>query len=152
MPEFRVHASDGTLERIVRWTEPLVPVTPEMIDEEIRSGIPRSTPESEVQRRLEQGRSRPHPSHVPVYFHLLVDGARRVWVQDHPTGSSYPWPFTVFDAEGRALGRVHLPSVEGAVYGMVDIRWIGRDRVILSWRDEDLGFPHLTFHTMEALQ
>jgi hypothetical protein len=70
LPEFHVHSSAGTLKRITRWTEPLVPVTTEMIDERIRGSIPLNTPQSEVQRRLEIGRSRPHPSHVPVYFNL----------------------------------------------------------------------------------
>jgi hypothetical protein len=149
IPEFHVHASGGALKRITRWTEPLVPVTTAMIDERIRASIPLNTPQAEVQERLERGRSRPHPSHVPVYFNILVDAADRLWVQDHPIGSARPWPFTVFDAEGRALGRVHLPPIDGAAQATVDIRSIGRDTVIISWRDEELGFPHLTLHAIE---
>jgi hypothetical protein len=86
-----------------------------------------------------------------VYFNILIDAASRVWVQDHPIGSNRPWPFTVFDADGRALGRVQLPFPEGAAQATVDVRSIGRDALILSWRDAELGFPHLTLHVIEAL-
>jgi hypothetical protein len=30
----------------------------------------------------------------------------------------------------------------------VDVRSIGSDDVVLSWRDDDLGFVHLTFHAL----
>lgn len=146
-PELFVYANDGTLTRIIRWSEAGTPVTPEMVDEQIRGTIPSNTPASEVQERLARGRRRPHPATVPVYFQIMVDDARRIWVQDHPANAEVPWPWTVFDPDGRALGRVYLPEIEGA--RGTDIRSVGRDTVLLAWRDTVAGFPHLTFHALE---
>ncbi len=149
LPEVRVHRLDGTLTRIIRWSAAPIPVTPELLVQRVRQSIPSDAPAGTFERRMERARTMPRPAIVPVYFRIEIDATGRLWVQDHPIGSTYPWPWTVFDSAGHALGPVSLPRLQGVT--RIDIRSIGRDTVLLHWKDEESGFPHLTFHALEKV-
>lgn len=148
-PELMVYRDDGTLARLIRWRQEPIRVTDALLRERIRGSVPANAPEGTVEARLQRARSRPQPPTVPAYFRIEVDDAGRVWVEDHPIASPGPRPWTVFDAAGRALGRVEPPQLPGA--SVVAIRSIDHDTVVLAWRDEALGFAHLSLHRLEAV-
>jgi hypothetical protein len=71
---------------------------------------------------------------------------------DYPDFDNLPaahpsWPWTVFEANGRPLGRVLVPAI---AEGFVSIERIGVDDVALRWQDP-LGFVHLSFHALERV-
>ena len=112
--------------------------------------FPRGTPQSEIDQRVARFRTRLHPDHLPAYFRIQVDGAGRIWVEDYPTESPFPRPWTVFDSTGPSLGRVLFPEIPGSEAG--DIASIGDNEVLIAWRDEELGFAHLTVHALEPVK
>jgi hypothetical protein len=149
LPEVRVYHRDGRLERIVRWADTPVAVTDEVFAQVVRAVLPTGNFEENLARQ----RVRRHPSTFPVYQQILLDDAGRMWVQDAPDvlnpqswKPSLPW--TVFDASGRPLGRLRAPALSD---GFVDISGVAEDGVWLRWKDDELGFVHLTFHPLERI-
>lgn len=125
LPEFRVHSLGGRLERIVRWQATAVPVTP-------------------AQQRGEGARSRLPPSPrdvLPYHWSLRVDGVGRVWVEDYDRAG-----WSLFDPAGRFLGRLTIPALSA---GRTEVAWIGTDRIMLAWRDQD-GSPRFSLHRLVA--
>jgi hypothetical protein len=143
-PEIRVYTRTGVPVRIIRWQQTLIPVTDELLKERVMGSVPRGSPSSVGERRLEFARGRPQPATVPAYFEIQVDDAGRIWVEDHPIEGPAPWRWTVLDSTGRALGRVSLPAVPGA--RGIRLESVSDHEVQLVWRDEENGFAHLTFH------
>lgn len=146
-PEYHVYDATGSLRRIVRWRAKVVVPTAEMLEDQVNKHLPRNASPAQRDYALAWSRKVPLPPRLPVYLHLRVDGAGRVWVQDPPSSEGYPMLWTVFDVSGAALGRVALPEIPGAI--REDIRALGRNTVTLWWKDEALGFAHLTYHSME---
>lgn len=149
-PEIRVYTKTGALVRIIRWQQTRIPVTDELLKERAMGSVPRGSPSSVVERRIEFARSRPQPATVPAYFEILVDDAGRIWVEDHPIEGPAPWRWTVLDSAGRALGRVSLPAVPGA--RGIRLESVSRNEAQLVWRDSVNGFAHLTFHAVEPAE
>lgn len=84
---------------------------------------------------------------LPFYAWIVTDRNGLVWIQDPwlPAGTKGPpRDYTVFDRDGGLIGRVEIPRLSSSG---VSISWIGPDRVLLGWRDEDLA-PHLTLHAL----
>ena len=167
-PEVRVYALDGSLDRIIRWTGGQLPLTEERYTELARATIPTNTPSDQVQRRMADALARPRPTNLPAYGRIDVDAADRIWVEDYALNEFppvFPMPWTVFDPSGQPLGRVVLPTIPGVAKLCpqcpdarvqqslrLELRSIGRDRVVLEWRDDELGFVHLSFHALESLK
>lgn len=108
--EVSVHAKDGTLERLIRLDRANREVTPALIEEYKRTSLEEIEDEN-FRRRFESlFEAMSFPATMPAYSSLLVDSEGCLWVQDyHPRGEeTNRW--TVFDPEGRLLGRVDLPS------------------------------------------
>jgi hypothetical protein len=167
-PEIRALRADGTLERIIRWNAAPTPLTDEVMTRLVRMSMPTGTAEDRVQSIVARALATPRPAVMPAYARVKVDGAGRIWVEDYNIRPDltvrHPADWTVFDPSGQPLGRVVLPAVGGvATIGPtpadpatprnrhIDLGSIGRDELVLTWRDDQLGFPHLTLHALEAV-
>ena len=150
LPEIRVYAMNGKLVRIVRWEQSRIPVTDELLKEQVMGHVGQGAPQSVIDRLLTRARTVPQPAMVPAYFRIQVDAAGRIWVEDHPIESPPPRPWTVFDSTGRALGRVLPPKISGVRFS--EIPSVGRDEAVVAWRDEENGFAHLTFHALKPAE
>ena len=135
-PQFGVYTATGKLVRIVRWNDPLVAVTAEMVE----SSAPRPASGS-------TGTAPPLPptsATLPAYREMKVDPLGRVWVEDYvlrPARDNPGW--TVFSPSGALLGRVSVPKL--GTY--LDLVSVDRDQVTLRWRDAD-GAAHVSFHPL----
>ncbi|HYV96959.1 MAG TPA: 6-bladed beta-propeller [Gemmatimonadaceae bacterium] len=139
--EIRIYSIDGKLTQIIRWGDPLTPITDEDAQrtvEPMRGGGRGSMP------------PRPHLAFVPAYAHLLADEAGRVWVQDYFL-SSEPRGWTVFSSDGSLAGRVFLPRLAGAnLTGIFELVSVHRDYVVLKWYDTENGAMHLSLHSLQV--
>jgi len=126
-PEYKVYSGAGKLMQIVRWRGKLIPVTTEMREAAIRRGFPPSPAKRE---------------YLPFYATLQLGQDDAVWLQDYVFPAGAATGYTVFDRNGQLLGRVEVPARSES---HAEVRWIGGNRVLLGWRDED-GSPHLTVH------
>ena len=131
----------GTLQRVQR-----LPIDPEPLTESARDDYLEASVRSLRNRggqgadRLEaQLRNAQFADTRPLFFGAFVDWDQRLWI------SSWPWPsryepsldWTVFDREGRWLGRVQAPP--GVT--IVDARG---DTLVGIWRDEfDVAYVQL---------
>jgi hypothetical protein len=150
LPEVHVYTMGGKLVRIVRWEQPRIPVTDEVLKEQVVRSAGLGAPLSVIDQRLTRARTMPQPATVPAYFRIQVDAAGRIWVEDHPIESAPPRPWTVFDSTGRALGRVVAPRISGARSS--EIASVGRDEAVLTWRDEENGFAHVSIHALAPVK
>lgn len=133
VPEYRVYNGEGRLVQIVRWVARRTAVSDAMRNARIALGYAVGPASRE---------------YLPVYFRMLTDAAGRVWLQDYAMPDQLPSGYTVFDRSGRLLGRIPVPEISKADPDRpVQIRWIGQDRLLLVWRDDD-GFAHLTIHAL----
>ena len=133
---YEIHSHSPTLRlvRVLRVTQPGSPVTETLRRAYRDSALARSTParRDAMAAVLDDGA---FPATVPPYSRILVDGARRLWVERYlmPGDTARTW--TVFDHDARVLGRVVIPM--GLVIGEV-----GTDYV-LGWRTTtDQGIAH----------
>lgn len=137
--EIRTYSRAGDLVRLTRLDQPLEAVT----------DVQR---EAELERRLENApeparpglRSRwpelPIPDRMPAYHKLEVDARGNLWVQEYRTEDG-PQRWTVFDGEGRALGRIDLPKG-------LDVQEIGEDYVLAIALDE-MEIEHVVLHRLD---
>jgi hypothetical protein len=149
-PEIRVYNSKGALVRIIRWDQTRIPITDELLKKQVTRNFSTNAPSSQIEGALSHARATPQPSMVPAYFQIRVDAAGRIWIQDHPIEHAAPFPWTVLDSTGRALGRVIPPTIPGG--RVSEIPTIGRDEAVVVWRDEELGFAHVSFHALQPVE
>lgn len=141
--EIRAYAPDGRLLRILR-----PPLSPPRVSaahvERYRAGYlgMAGTPEGrrEIEARLAKLR---FPETMPPYGDLRVDAAGRLWAADFALPDEERIQWTVFDPEGRMLGRVATPR------GLLLLE-IGRDHVLGLWRDPETGTEHVRLHRLDA--
>jgi hypothetical protein len=125
---------NARVHRIVRAAREPVPVTPADIQRFRDDRLSRPSREPQPQRAALLDRL-PHGPLAPFFRDLRIDEDGNLWVEEfrHPVDTEPVW--TIYDADGRAVGRVATPPG-------LDIRWIGRDRMIGIWRD-DFGVEHV---------
>lgn len=141
--EVRRYASDGRLVRIIRRSHDPRPLTEERrrrFGDWLIGQIPASGPrggENERRRMRRRLASVHWPERLPAYSWLLASGDGHLWVEEYrwpePHGippDPEPIRWSVFDPEGRWLGRVELP-------GRLLLRSVAEDHVIGIWRHED---------------
>lgn len=128
-PEYKVYDQDGTLIQIVRWRSDRIRVTNDMRESAIRRGY-RVGPLSR--------------EYLPVYAAIQVGPDDSAWLQDYWTPGQSRTGYTVFNRDGLLSGRVEIPAV---IDGRIELPWIGRNLVMLQWRDAD-GVLHLTAHAI----
>lgn len=107
---FRLLARDGTLERISRVAGPLDPVPDGAFDRYAEEVF--AAPDGEHLREMWAGMFEEMPRHdtYPAFEAMRADAAGRVWLADYRgPGDEARW-WTVFDSDGRMLGRVRTPD------------------------------------------
>lgn len=152
-PELRIYEADGTSVRVVRWREPRVAFSDEVLADLIESGrlVVPVRAQGEIQAVIRRLQQEPRPKWLPVYGGMRVDPAGRVWLEDHELAPGETGKWTVVGTSGEALGRVQLPQPTRARGGDVRLGTVGLDEVVLIWRDAEEGFVHLTVHPIEWL-
>lgn len=124
-----MYDGEGSLVRALEWPAARDEVTDAMRREAIRRGYRVSG----VQRRW-----------LPVHGALQVSTSGEIWMQQY----GLPWApsrtYARIDPERESVSLATLPSLPTT---RVDIAWVGTDRILLAWRDED-GGPHLTLHQL----
>jgi hypothetical protein len=129
----------GKLQSIIRWRDPLVPITPAMFADMAGSRIPTNVSASERAKRIgemsKQANGRPA---LPAYSGFFADRVGRLWVRDYwrDANGFNPGPaYTVFANDGTLLGRydppklaaTRRPTVTDAGADFVVIRQSGND-------------------------
>lgn len=131
--EFGLFGIDGRLLRVVRWDQPPVKVTPEMIDE-----IKRRRSERWIEANLDAAfraqlaamqEEMPWPDRLPAYSRFIVDADKNLWVEHFSTPMETTSMWRVFDPAGILLGEVEVPAG-------VRIFQIGSDFILGVGRDE----------------
>jgi hypothetical protein len=115
--EVRVHAADGTLERLLRVPGADLSVTPEELDG-ARAARAAGVGSNPIAAGLlgQIDRVVPPPDRRPAYGDLRVDALGNVWIGEYPwlgPGGNPPRTprlWTVFDPEGLMLGQVRVPD------------------------------------------
>ena len=128
--ELRGYGAGGALERILRINAPTVATTGAMLDAYVEGRVDEG-PEGDDQRReiRQQLREMPIADHLPPFRELLVDRLGNLWAADYgpPADDSQMW--TVFDIDGRVMGRIRTPDRTG----LLDV---GEDYVLGLTTDE----------------
>ena len=133
---YEVHqfSATGILQRILRRTVEPVPVTDERLEAfvELAKSINADFDWLRWEREM---RNRVSGRHHPFIIVLRVDSEGCLWVYNHGADE-----WSVFNAEGRWLGTVDLPS-----FG---IYWIGEDFILLGMADPDTGLESVMGHRL----
>lgn len=137
--EIRQFSDTGTLQRVLRRTEPPpAPLTPTLIrkNREANEALGSAFDWAAWERMVADLPQRQRPSITA----LTVDEAGYLWVADRgTTETGRRW--SVFSVEGRWLGNVLLP--------LGTVRWIGRDQLIISTIDPDLGVETIAGYRLD---
>lgn len=140
--EVRIFNTAGKLVSIVRSADVGGAISSDDVERRFRSTIPTNTPPAQVTERMDRMRSLPHASTWPTYRGFRVDPNGRLWIQDY--ASTYPSPdgWTLFDAQGRLVGRLVLPAPKQGER-QLEVIGFGVDELFVRRTDED-GGAHLT--------
>lgn len=134
-------AASGDLVRVTRLDREPRPVTDAAIERGIEEGLGRvASPEARARLRSSYD-AMTLPDTMPFYRAIVVDRTGDLWVEDYRAHSGDPHRWTVFDADGTALGTLTLPD-DLTVYG------IGEDW-ILGLRRDELDIPHVVLHRLD---
>jgi len=151
--QIQVYRADGGLIRIIRWNHKQIALTDELLTRIARAVHPDLTSD-ELDRRLARARAGELPRVLPAYAGFRVDETGRIWVQDYYLGrllGNFPPQWTVFDSTGHPLGRAILPAIKGST-NTVDTRSFRRNTAAVTWKDNELNFPHLSFHQITSVR
>lgn len=130
-PELRTLAPDGTLQRILRWHAPAVPVDAQVLDRAKRAALARAEGNEVARQRIEDQFALPSPAPVvPFFSSIRHDTEGALWVQEYLIVSTDTVQFRIFDGDGQYLGRRTLPPRHR-------ILEIGRDHLLTIWQDDD---------------
>lgn len=133
---------DGSLERIVRVAGSLRPVEAGAFEQVRDEALEQSSSDELRDMWRDMFDAMPRHETYPAYRRILVDAARRIWLEDYAGPSDVGRTWTVFDPDGRMLGRVEVP--EGLL-----ILDIGADYVAGVYRDE-LEVEHVQLYGLET--
>jgi len=128
-PEIRVLDQTGVLRRLIRYDQPVRPVT--SADEAgYRDRFLEPIPPGVYRQRAERAvGGEAFPATMPVLQSIMHDRAGNLWIEEYRAEPSEPPRWTVLDADGQWLGSVATP----AGFRVTDI---GDDYVLGIERDE----------------
>lgn len=127
--EVAVYASDGRLERLVRWPGEVRPVTARDVDGYRAWALARASSEEARRRTERRVAEMPARDTVPAYSDLRVDAEGNLWVRAfHLFWVDGPIEWWVFDETGRWLSVVSVPK-------RFRVTEIGTDYVLGEWTD-----------------
>jgi len=108
--ELRYHGPAGALRRIVRLARPPRAVTEGDL-EALREHRVAQAPEAQRAGVRAANSNVLHPETMPAFQRVLPDALGYTWVQEYrPAFEEGPERWSVFDAEGRFMGRVETPA------------------------------------------
>ena len=145
--EIQVFSTTGQLLSILRSDDSRPRISSAEAEARMASTIPRNVTEAERSTRMDRMRAMPHADAWPAYQQVLVDPSGRVWVQDHRVTYPSPDGWSAFDANGRLIGRLQLPS-PAAGKRPNDILAFDTDRVLVRRSDAD-DAAHLTWYALQ---
>lgn len=108
--ELRILNRDGKLRGLVRMEHDPVSLRPADFDS-VRNRRLRFTEDAESRDRWAQiYDAMPRPPSLPAFRSIMADADGNLWVQDYTRSAQAGGRWTVFDREGRALGKVVTPD------------------------------------------
>jgi hypothetical protein len=138
--EIGYHASDGTLQRIIRLNRRSLEVTPEEIELFTQQSLARARDERRRQIRQQLYERMPWPDVMPAYGEFRIDAEDNLWVAEYLRPGDEQPRWTVFDPDGTMLGTVETPPG-------FQILQIGSDFMLGRWQDE-LGVEHVRMYEL----
>ncbi len=142
MPEIRFVSVDGSLRRILRWTDPGTPVDAVLLERVKLAALAQAEGDDATRRSIEAQYAHKSPAPVVPYFSdLHLDATGALWVQEYLLSPRESVHFRIFRADGQYLGRRSLPPR----HRVLDI---GRDRILTVWQDDD-DLEYLRIHRVD---
>ncbi|HLA90258.1 MAG TPA: hypothetical protein VJL28_07510 [Gemmatimonadaceae bacterium] len=142
--EVRIFSVTGKLLSIIRSADVGGVLSSEDAERLFRSTFAPNTPPAIAQMRVDRMRSFLHASTWPTYREFHVDPNGRIWIEDyartHPSADGW----TLFDAQGRLVGRLVLPAPKQGERPLLVIGF-GVDEMFVRRADEN-GAAHLTVY------
>lgn len=138
-PEIKAYTRSGSLAQILRWADPLVPVTRGDLERIARTRVVNVNAARERSAQLAQLVASNRRAWFPAYDGFLVDRVGRVWVRDCSQALPADSPtvgYTVFSSSGALLGRFGLAAYGG---GRAIVTDAGADYVVIWSASRDEG-------------
>lgn len=130
-PQLNIHAPDGSLRSILRWSAPAVMVDAALIERLKQAALALAEGNETAQQRIEGQYASSSPAPVVPYFISVrhdLEGA--LWVQEYPLFQSDSIHYRVFHPDGQYLGRRSLPP-------RTRVLEIGESHLLTVWQDDD---------------
>ena len=108
--EIRTWSPEGQLVRVLRRSIQPVQVSEAHIDRYKAQELESAGSDDRRRARAQMLAEMPYPDRMPAHGPMHVDDGGNLWVQDFSPWPEEPTEWTVFDPEGRAIGRVRLPK------------------------------------------
>ena len=108
--EISAYRLDATLKRIVRFHRPLTRVTEAMRDADLAERLEGADSDNEARDIRNSDRDMPLRTHAPPYQTMIVDALEHVWIGEYLLPGETARTYTIVDPDGRAAGRVTLPT------------------------------------------
>lgn len=128
--EVSVLTGNGSMRRMLQWSDSTVPITPQIVDVYIAATVA----DAPLERRaaaIEMLRRAPLPATLPAYATFVVADDGALWVGRYlPRGQGERQTFDVIDTTGASLGSVEMPA-------RFSPSQVTRNQVIGVWLDED---------------
>jgi hypothetical protein len=124
--------------RVLRPAEPVTRPEFESAVERVIAGLRDPSAAPEMRRRYSKMNI---PAARPAFVRLLVDEAAHVWAEDFRVDPASPRQWTVFDTQGRAIGRISTPAA-------LTIDQIGTD-FVLGWLRDELDVEHVRLYRLK---
>ena len=141
--EYREYDRSGRLLRIVRTDDLQERFTTSDADRVIDWRVPKNAPASVLRGIRSAASGIPRPSSWPAFGRMLIDPIGRVWLSDFPRKAGELAAWSVFDPQGRLLGRVYPAEAKVAkTYQRVMLANWGRLEVNFILLDSD-GATHV---------
>jgi hypothetical protein len=138
--EVHVYDLNGNREASWRVLRPAEPVSREEFDGAVERVITELRDRSAAPEMRRRYSRMSIPAVRPAFVRLLIDEATRIWAEDFRADLASPRPWTVFDAQGRAIGRISTPAA-------LTIEQIGRD-FVLGWLRDELDVEHVQLYRL----
>lgn len=142
-PELTVLRPDGSAERVISWSAPARPVTPEIIDAYIVATVAGASRGREDRSAglTEMLKGAPYPNEMPTYSSILLANDGSIWVGQYlPKGQGERQTFNVIDRSGAPLGPIELPP-------RFTPSQVTSDRIVGIWKDDD-DVSHVRVHRL----
>ena len=109
--EVRYYAASGSLERVVRLDAPQRTVSDDDLEAYIRVNVDEDGNDENRRRELRaMTREMPIPEYLPPYQSLVVDTEGHLWVEEYQIPGEDISTWTIFDPDGRVVGRLATPA------------------------------------------